>query len=417
MTEPVGELPIAALPRLTVGKWIVNVALRWVPPFLPTLERAFGATTTQLTSVLGVGEMAGLSTLAVGRHLDRGRERVVFVTGIALVAIASLVALVGTTWTFAVGTVLVVTGVANVTVAGHAFISRRVGYERRGRAIGVFETSWAFALLVGAPVIAVLISLAGWRGPYVALALASVAVAVALARSPVLAAAAAAVPPDLPDGVDGRGVEPVVPVPDPARILASMSPAAWLTVIGSAFTAMAGLSIFAISGSWLDDAFAVPTGGLGAVAMGFGAIELVSSTSSSLFSDRIGKRRGTVVALAVLIAGAVVMALADETLWLGLVGILTFLLGFEFAIVTSFSLVSEATPSARGATLGLSNGVGTVARGTGTVFGGWLYGLHGVEGTLTLSIAASTIAIVCFLAGRPGPRASVPGRRRDPAPS
>ena len=34
------------LARLTAAKTVTNVALRWIPPFLPTLERAFGATTT-----------------------------------------------------------------------------------------------------------------------------------------------------------------------------------------------------------------------------------------------------------------------------------------------------------------------------------------------------------------------------------
>ena len=38
-------------------------------------------------------------------------------------------------------------------------------------------------------------------------------------------------------------------------------------MIGSATTAMAGLSVFVVSGSWLDDAFGVSTGGIGAVAM------------------------------------------------------------------------------------------------------------------------------------------------------
>lgn len=39
------------------------------------LEDAFDASTTQLTLILGLGEMAGLGTLLVGWTLDRGRVR------------------------------------------------------------------------------------------------------------------------------------------------------------------------------------------------------------------------------------------------------------------------------------------------------------------------------------------------------
>jgi MFS transporter, DHA1 family, inner membrane transport protein len=383
-------LAAAALPKLTLGKWIANTALRWVPPFLPTLEKAFGASTTQLTTILGASEIAGLSTVAVGRHLDRGRERIVLLAGLVAVIVASLVALVGTTFTFAIGSVLVIMGVANITVAGHSFISSRVPYERRARTIGVYETSWALALLIGAPIIAVLISIFGWRGPYVTIAVVAAIVTIVVARS-----AAITRPPRPAAGAD----EAPSIVPPPGKISA-VTGRAWLTIAGAAFVAMAGLSVFAISGSWLDDAFGVPTGGLGAVAMGFGAVELLSSLSSAAFADRIGKLRGTVSALMLLIVGAVVMLLADSTLWIGVVGILLFLCGFEFAIVTSFSLVSEAMPSARGTTLALSNGIGTVARGTATIVGGWLYGIHGVSGTLTLSIGAATLSAIAFTASR-----------------
>ena len=37
---------------LTGAKSIANTALRWVGPFLPTLERAFGTTTGTLTGIM-----------------------------------------------------------------------------------------------------------------------------------------------------------------------------------------------------------------------------------------------------------------------------------------------------------------------------------------------------------------------------
>ena len=76
---------------------------------------------------------------------------------------------------------MLVLGVSNYTVAGHTWISHRVAYRWRARSFGFFEMSWAFALLVGAPIVAALINQFGWRGPFVALAIAAAVAALVVA--------------------------------------------------------------------------------------------------------------------------------------------------------------------------------------------------------------------------------------------
>lgn len=383
------------LARLTAAKTVSNVALRWIPPFLPTLERAFGATTTQLTTILGVGEAAGLSTIFVGRHLDRGRERAVMIVALGLVAASAVIALGGSATTFAISYFVLVLGVANLTVAGQAWVSHRVDYRWRARSIGLYEASWAVALLAGAPIVAVLINAFGWRGPFIAIAVASVFAAGLVANT---LPAHTAIELDHVDGSDRVGARPLdhrVRTP-PASITAG----AWLVMTGSAATAMAGLSVFVVSGSWLNDAFGVSTGGIGVVAMSFGATELVSSLGSAAFADRLGKLRSTLGGLLLVLVGLAVMIGADDRLGLGIGGLIVFLLGFELAFVVSLSLVSEATPGARGSTIAVSNAVGTVARAGGVVLSGWLYGIHGIHGTAALSAAAATVAAACLLLSR-----------------
>lgn len=398
MTPP----PIGpTLVRLVGAKTVANTALRWLPLFLPTLEPAFSATTTQLTTVLGVGELAGLSTVASGSRLDRGRERLVLLTSMALLTASTLIALIGTLTSFAISFFVLVLAVANYTVAGQTWISHRVAYARRARALGLYETSWALALLVGAPALAVLINLFGWRGPFVALAAASVAATVVIAATlPRWVPTEATV---VLEPASGAPTSSPRSSPAPAPTRAPITVRAWLVMVGSAATAMAGLGVFVVSGSWLDDAFGVPTGGIGAVAVGFGAAELVSSLASAGFADRVGKLRSTVAGLFVLLAGLLVMVSADARVVVGVVGILTFLLGFEYAFVTSLSLVSEAMPDARGTTLAVSNAVGTIARAAGAVGSGWLYSVHGITGTAALSGICAVGAIGCLvLSRRPG---------------
>jgi MFS transporter, DHA1 family, inner membrane transport protein len=393
LTPPTHESGMGgSLPRLVGAKTVANTALRWIPLFLPTLEGAFGATTTQLTTVVGAGELAGLSTVAAGSRLDGGRERVVMVSSLGLLTASSLIALVGTLSSFAIAFFVLVLAVANFTVAGQAWISHRVAYSQRGRALGLFETSWAFALLAGAPLVAVLINLFGWRGPFVVLAITAAAATVVVATT-----LPRWTPPVIVD-TDSTSTPEDRPIPAPRR--ARITARAWLVMVGSATTAMAGLSVFVISGSWLDGAFGIPTSGIGAVAVGFGAVELVSSLASAGVADRLGKLRSTVAGLVVLVAGLGVMVVAGDAVVVGIAGLLIFLLGFEFAFVTSLSLVSESMPDARGTTLAISNAVATIARASGAVASGWLFGAHGIAGTATLSGLCAVVAIGSLVLSR-----------------
>ena len=379
------------LARLTGAKAVANTALRWIPPFLPTLEKAFGVSTTQLTTIIGASEFAGLSTIAVGKHLDHGRERLVMVSALGLVSASSIIALGGSITTFAIAFVVLILGVSNFTVAGHAWISHRVDYRWRARSIGLFETSWAFALLIGAPIIALLITVFGWRGPFVSLAIASAVSAVVVATTLPVTRQTAATESDEIGDISERDVG----VPRQP-----LTKRAWLVVFGSALMATAGLSVFVISGTWLHDAFGVSTAGLGFAAMAFGGIELLASTSTAAFADRLGKLRSTIAGLMTLVVGLAIMLSSNGHLAVGMVGLLIFLLGFEYGFVTSLSLTSEAMPEARGTTLALSNAIGTVARGAGAILSGWLYGLHGIAGTASLSVCAAAVSLTCFVLSR-----------------
>lgn len=364
---------------LTGAKVVSNTALRWVGPFLPTLERAFSTSTGTLTGVMGVCELGGLSTVATGPTLDRGHERRVFTLGLLAVAASSLVALGGTVSTFALSFALLVLGVSNLTVAGHAWIGHRVPFAGRGRAIGVFETSWAIALLIGAPVLALLIEWFGWRGPYVFLAAASgiAAVAVVVLLGPGVA---------VPRGPSGR--RPPLPR------------SAWAPMVGSAATAAAGLGIFVVSGAWLDDAHGLSTGGLGLVAAMFGVVELGSSSTVAAFGDRIGARRSVLIGLVVLGVGVATMGVSSDSRPVAIAGLLVFLTGFEFAFVSSLTLVTEAAPAARGRAIGISNAMGTVARAGAVFLSGQLYEAFGVSGSLSMAAAAGGTALAATLVTR-----------------
>ena len=358
---------------LTTAKIVSNTALRWVGPFLPTLERAFNSTTGTLTGIMGVCELGGLTTVATGRVLDRGHERRLFALGLAAVSGSSLIALHGTVTAFAISFAVLVIGVGNLTVAGHAWIGHRVPFAARGRSIGLFETSWAIALLVGAPLLALLIRWFGWRGPYVALAIGAAIAAVAVT---------AFVSPHTTG--DAHATEGNHRLPR----------SAWPPMLTAAFTAAAGIGMFVVSGAWLDDAHGVSTGGLGVIAGGFGLVELASSSAVASFGDRVGSRRSVLFGLAGLGAGIAVILLSDGSRAMAIVGLLVYLAGFEFAFVSALTMVTEAAPLARGRAIGIGNALGTVARAGAVIASGQLYEAFGMTGSLGLTASAAALAAV-----------------------
>jgi DHA1 family inner membrane transport protein len=374
---------------LTGAKTVSNTALRWIGVFLPTLERAFGTSTGTLTSIMGAAELGGLTTTATGHWLDRGHERRVFVAGLTGVAASALIALGGSIWTFAVAYAVLIVGVGNLTVAGHAWIGNRYRFSARGRAVGTFELSWAISLLVGAPLVALAIRGFGWRGPFVALA--------------ITAALAAAV-------VQWRVTAGTPTRRDPAAVRVRLGAAAFPPMIASAATAAAGLGLFVVAGAWLDDDHGVSTAGLGAIAAAYGAVELVSSSGVALVSDRFGSRRSVIAGLVLLLVGCALIMAAGDSRAAAIAGLLVFLGGFEYAFVSSLTLVTEAAPDARGRAVGISNAIGTLARGASVVIAGQLYEAVGINGTVAWVATAALVALAMTTLSRPAGRRS-PGTR------
>ncbi len=372
--------------RLTAAKAVSNTALRWIPFFLFVLEDAFDAKTTTLTLIIGLGEMAGLGTLLIGRALDQGRERIFLIASMVLVSGSGIIALGGSVFTFAASFLCVIGATSLVTVAGHTWISRRVDFARRGRAIGTFELSWASALLVGAPIIALAIDVFGWRGPFVMIAIGGALMAVVISQLP----DEPVDPMDVAVGA-GDGTEP-----------GRLTRRAMALIAMSAAIATGGLSTIVIVGTWLEDSFDVSTGEVGLTAMAFGLAELVASGSSARFSDQLGKARTTGAALVAVLFGLAVMVSADASFVVAIIGLALFFIGFEYAIVTSFSIVSEAAPLARGRALAANNAFGTLARGAGTICSGYLFEAYGIAGPAVLSGLCAMLAIGLLASGGRG---------------
>lgn len=356
-------MPLVAL---TLGKFFLNCVLRIPYVFLGDVSRGLGLTTAATGRLLGFGELVGLSSALVGRDLDRGRHRRWSLFGLGIAAVGSaLIALFGVSWALVVGFAGVSVGISIFTTASHSFLGDQIPVERRGRAIGLYEVSWAAALFIGAPLAAVLIGRTSWTAPFAVLAL-LLLVAIAVLRLQMDARTAM------------RNVEAN------AHADGDGTPVSWprvtTAILGSVFLTFGAVSTFASFGPWLEDRHGLKTGGLGAVAFGLGAMELLGSGGTAVLADRIGQRLSVCIGSAIMAGGGgVLLTVGASSKVFAVAGVLTLFGGFEFAYVSLLSVVSEVGGRFRGQVVAVDHALVTVSRAVGAGFGPWLAGKSSVH--------------------------------------
>ena len=317
-----------AVPRLTAARLTGNTLYRAAPPFLPQIAASLGVTIGTMGVALGVGELVGLAAPFVGRHIDHSDRRRAIITGLVLLAVAAaLAASSPVVAMFAAASALL--SLAKIVYDGGmgTWLADRVDYRRRAQVVGLTETAWAGAMLIGIPIMAVVAAASSWRVSYAVVGFANLVAAVVVWRG------VAADPPA--DHAVGRArwtdLRPGLP-----------------TFLAVGLLMAAGQMVFVVFGAWLEDSYGFGTLAVGGVAFLLGVAELCSSTSTMRFTDRIGKRRAVTMGAALVIPAALGLGAVGAHVVAGIAVLFLFVLGFEFAIVSFIPLITEVVPGAAG---------------------------------------------------------------------
>lgn len=364
----------ASLARLTLARLGANSIYRFAPPFLAVIASDLDVSLTTLGIVLAVSELVGLSGPLIGRVSERLPRRGAMAIG--LLAIAGGAGLAGAApGAPALAGALVIVSVAkmlfDISLVG--WVAERVPYAQRGRAIGLTETSWAGGLLVGVPIMGLVTAAASWRWGYAAAALAVAALAVSLQRR-------------LPEA-------PAARMRGQSQHRAPLG-AGWLLVLTLGTMMASSQAIIVVFGSWLEDEHGLGVVGLAAVVVALGVAELLSSLATASRSDRWGKPVAVAVGVAVMVPAALALAALGDVLVIGLVALVLYIAGFEFAIVSSIPMSTELVPGQPSAGIGMAIGAGTLGRAVLSIPATAAYEWGGLWAPALLAavLAASTLA-------------------------
>ena len=364
-----------ALVLLTAIRLVVNTGHRLVSPFLPVIARGIGIPLDQAGTLVAARSAASLATPVIVGFSRRYDRRSVIQIGLAMFAAGSaLAAILGTFAGVTAGFVLMGLGKAVFDVSGQAYLSDRTPYRQRARWLALFETTWAGGFLIGAPIVGWLISWKGWESAYLAIAGVLVVLLISTVRP---------LEPDHPDmGERGR--------------LSLDRSARWLLVVVALFS-FGGEAVAVVLGAWLEDDLAFALGAIAGLASLIGVAELVGASSTAAFTDRLGKRRSVAIGLVVGAIGYLGLALSGGAVVFGILSALVTFAGFEFTIVSTFPLASEAVQGARARYLAwvvVAVGVGrTIAGYAGTrVFSSLGFGWNAM-----LAVTANLLALILLM--------------------
>lgn len=388
------EPPLAALrwPQIGIllfGRLLLNTAFRILYPLLGFLATGLQVEITTASLLLSVQVAATLLSPAGGSLADTYGERFTMLLGLGSFCLgAAFCAIANAFPVFLLGYLLIGLSNALYQPSMQSYASARTPYQRRGKILGLLETSWALAALVGISALSALIQLTGtWHVAFGALFGAGVL------------------------GLLGTFVMlPPVQRTHTATQREKLKRYELLlqrnvvTMLLSVFCLlMATELIFVVYSSWLEQDFQATVEQTTQVFAMLGFVELVGSLGSMVLVDRLGKRRTVLIAfgMVALFQGLLPFSAGNWVLFIVLFYL--FVLWFEFAIVSLFPLVSGILPQARGLMISLCVATIGMGRLVSTQIGLPIWERWGFMAIGTLAAALTIVGVlICLVFVREG---------------
>jgi predicted MFS family arabinose efflux permease len=369
---------------LTAARLVINMTRRFSYPFLPAISRNLDVPLSYAQNVVAVQSGAGLASPLFSPLSYRfGHKRVMLSTLLVMAGASFLGAIAPTFAIFAI--LMLVYGVVKMIYdpTMQAYLSEIVSYRRRGLALGLTELSWAGALVVIAPVAALLLGEIGLEAVFLFFGICTSAAFLLVWR----------LIPAREKPAEGESV-PAPITPRLAWQTMKGSPVALAALAYSLLLVTANEMLFISYGVWMEDTFGLALAALGTATIVIAAAEVVGEFTVIGLSDHTGKRN---MALGgALVAGVMygVMPLLSFHLVAALAGLFVLFIGVELAIVASIPFFSEILPHARTTMLSSNISAHSAGRLFGALLGAFLFGL--TDSFALVSVVAMVIGLVAF---------------------
>jgi predicted MFS family arabinose efflux permease len=359
-----------------LARLIMDIGNRMAYPFILQFSTGLGLTIAGFGWLLFFRGLTGITGPIFGVWSDRYGRRRVLVASLIGQAIGAFSLAISQQWWAAFPMILAGLSTTAFIPAQQAYISDQVPYQKRGRALAAVEFAWSISAIVALPIVGWLIEAFGWRSPLLALSLLSLVGALIVQWQ-------------LPPAAERR-VQTNLPW---LKIKTIFLRGNVIASVGTAFLVFVAASVFiTVWGIWLAAAFNFEPVMLGLVATAIGVAELTGAGLSSLFIDRVGKKRGSGLAVFLMSVAYILLPLTQSASSLAIAALVVMGTIFEFTIISLIALFSEQAPEARGTVLSLiflGVGIGSAIAPPITTTLWEQYGLGMVCGVAAASLLAA----------------------------
>lgn len=376
---------------MLISRFTLNTSFRMIYPLLVFLAQDFAVDLT--TASLLVTMQVGVSLLSPlgGILSDLRGERTTLMGALLFFCSGTLCCMLAPSFAlFLTGYALTGLGAALYQPALQSYISARTDYARRGRVLGLIETSWALSALLGVTLMTYVVQISGTR---------AAAFAMLFGMGLLLMGGTHMILPA------DRTSPHVAHVP---RCRAGMVALSRRSVWGAILLLICMLwsieLIFVVYAGWLQADFGATTEQLGLIFGLLGFVELGGSGGSALLTDRLGKRRAVLLGLVALAMAEAALPFSAGKWPLFLPLFLLMGLCFEFTLISTFPLLSEMVPLMRGTVLALGMAAMGIGRVTGSLLGPFLWQNYGfmVNGLLASGLMLLSVLIGLLLVREEG---------------
>jgi predicted MFS family arabinose efflux permease len=368
---------------LTLGRLLQSSAQRLTYPFLPAFARGLGVPLQAVTSLVALRAFAGFLSPVLAPLAERFGRRASLAGSLFLFGLALLLLLVWPTY-WALAVALIAIGVTKVVFdpALQAYLGDTVPYKQRGLAMALSETSWAGAMLIGAPLAGLLIVRQGWAAPFIWLGFLALPVAWLIWRQ-------------MPAGSGGVTPVPLAALPKVLR----RHRVIWFAALYMLLILTANELFFIVYGGWMEEQFGLGLASLGLATAVLGGAEIAGELLAGVAVDRFGKRPVIITTGALTGLAYLLVPYTSRSLPLALLTLFFVFLVFEITVVGGVPLMTEVVPSARTVVLSVVLAAGSLGRMLGALAGPILWQRSGMGGNMLVAGLIMWLAVL-LLAGR-----------------
>ena len=376
---------IRAIAVIILGRLVINITKRFPYPFVSAIADNFSVPATSIQNVIAMSNGTGLLSPLFGTISERyGRKPVMVALLVMMTVMSFLGALFSDYGIFVI--VMFAFGIGKIIYdpTFQAYLGDVVPFNRRGRYMGAAELSWAFSLVIAAPVVGFLLDTSTMQAVFIFLGIALSLGAIGVWIF---------VPSDSKSKQERNSVKVINPI-TAFKIIRQHPPAIFALIFAICLTFSHEL-FFINYGLWMEQSFDLVLTALGTVTIVIAIAEIIGEFIVITVADRFGTKQTSTAGMLVAAISFAIIPSLTFSLPVALFGIFVMFIGIETAIVASFPLFTEILPNARAIMMSANMGAHSLGRVIGAAFGGIIFSTTGGNFAV-VGLVASIFGIIAF---------------------